>query len=186
MSVRAHVSGRAMYMLVCVLLVFVVESRQSRGLRKLRTKSYMEALWEGLDVDEFSDTVPPSLLDTLYVSEPLDLGLKMVGTLREKAATASETLKEWLFPYVKGVQMLGPPDSGTNLWVKMVQLNWPDRVGTSRGSFDRLLWKHSVSNASDIKHVFETKIAGEHVEEPSGHLDPQPHLPNGVVEEHAI
>mmetsp|Transcript_75085 Transcript_75085/g.199328 ORF Transcript_75085/g.199328 Transcript_75085/m.199328 type:complete len:331 (-) Transcript_75085:126-1118(-) len=60
------------------------------------------------------------------------------------------------------IQLLGPPDSGTNLMVKMLQLNLPDRIPKGDGALDTIVWKHSLSSATDLHERF-AKSLGDHL-----------------------
>jgi hypothetical protein len=50
----------------------------------------------------------------------------------------------------KQLHLLAPPDSGSNLMVASLQLNWPEHVPGSIGPLDTVLWKHSLSDAKDL------------------------------------
>lgn len=53
----------------------------------------------------------------------------------------------------KRLHLLGPPDSGTHLFVQSLQMNWPDEATEACRSSqmcDVSLWKHSISEESGI------------------------------------
>jgi len=97
----------------------------SMGAAPLRGRSDLSTLWGGFDV--------------------VDDGSVLLST----GSAANRTAERF-----SEVHMLGPPHSGTNLMVKMLQLNWPDRVPPDTGALDSIVWKHSLSNATDIKRLF--------------------------------
>lgn len=135
-------------MLQCILVCLLVAptpvqslSLQSPEILKEpgdteRAEQMLDMVWEGFDL-KLEDH------DTLGIDRhPVDLA-NSVG--------------------FSPIQLLGPPDSGTNLMVKLLQLNLPDHIPLGSGALDRIVWKHSLSSATDLHGRFARRL-GDHLQ----------------------
>mmetsp|Transcript_130798 Transcript_130798/g.240592 ORF Transcript_130798/g.240592 Transcript_130798/m.240592 type:complete len:412 (+) Transcript_130798:92-1327(+) len=80
------------------------------------------------------------------------------GSVRETDQSWHDKAKRVAGPFKK-LHLLGPPHCGTNLFAETLHLNWPEESFDACGSStdcDNVVWKHSISNASDLNRRFES------------------------------
>lgn len=111
-------------------------------------RDIMKQLWSGMDVGQ-------SELFAIRQQVP-----KRLDSAREKDQSLHKKVKRNIAA-PKRLHLLGPPHTGTKLFTETVHLNWPQQMYQACGSpqiCDFVVWKHSLSNASDLNRRFKAKI----------------------------